>query len=219
MKSMQALNSVEDSTLDSTIQDNITEKQDSTDTKNDKAAAAAKKHFHCYLLRSADPQHPLKTYVGFTTNPRRRLRQHNGELANGARRTARGGRPWEYVAVIDGFDGKVSAMRFEWAWQHAGRSKAFREAVGCDKLARKMKRRRGVEARLDELGILLNDCAPFDGFPLKVYFSEERDRDLFWDVSKETDRLDNAEVVGSLDEMPFAKQLLAGKKFSEPLSS
>lgn len=23
-------------------------------------------HFHCYLLRSLDPNHPRKTYVGFT---------------------------------------------------------------------------------------------------------------------------------------------------------
>ena len=59
-------------------------------------------HFHCYLLHSLAPAHPLKTYIGFTTHPQRRIRQHNGELVRGARRT-KSGRPWEYVAIIDGF--------------------------------------------------------------------------------------------------------------------
>jgi hypothetical protein len=25
-------------------------------------------HFHCYLLRSLDPSHPHKTYIGFTVS-------------------------------------------------------------------------------------------------------------------------------------------------------
>ena len=61
------------------------------------------KHYHCYLLRSLDPGHPLKTYIGFTTDPERRLRQHNGDLKNGgARRTKRAGRPWTFVCVVHG---------------------------------------------------------------------------------------------------------------------
>ncbi|KAL7553055.1 hypothetical protein ACHAWF_016303, partial [Thalassiosira exigua] len=142
----------------------------------------SEKRFYCYLLRSLDPQHPLKTYIGFTTNPPQRLRQHNGELVRGARRTKRG-RPWAFVAVLDGFEDKVAAMQFEWAWQHVGRSKTFRMAVG-DQLAKKMKRRRGVRARLDELGILLSDCHPFNTFPLKVHFPDAQYHDLFCDLSK-----------------------------------
>ncbi len=41
-----------------------------------------------------------KTYVGVATDVARRARQHNGELAGGARST-RAGRPWQ-VAVIHG---------------------------------------------------------------------------------------------------------------------
>jgi len=175
----------------------------------------AKNHFHCYLLRSLDPDHPLKTYIGFTTNPQRRLRQHNGEIARGARRTKRG-RPWEYVAVIDGFQDKVSAMQFEWAWQHVGRSKVFREAVGCDKLAKRMKRRRGVEARLEELGILLNDCPPFNSFPLKVFFPETEDHDLFCNMAKETYNTNNVEVR-TLADMSFIKgEPLGGAEVVKP---
>ena len=163
-------------------------------------------HFHCYLLHSLAPAHPLKTYIGFTTHPQRRIRQHNGELVRGARRT-KSGRPWGYVAIVDGFQSKISAMQFEWAWQHIHKSLVFRQAVGCDKLARKMKRRRGIKPRLDELGILMNDCSPFNDLPLKVYFLEEEYQDLFHDVSKtrEKDDVLNVDLVNSLGDMPFAR--------------
>lgn len=70
--------------------------------------------FACYLLRSLHPKHPYSTYIGFTVNPYRRLRQHNGEIANGAKRTKRK-RPWKMVALIYGFTTKVAALQFEWA--------------------------------------------------------------------------------------------------------
>ena len=163
-------------------------------------------HFYCYLLHSLSSAHPHKTYIGFTTHPQRRIRQHNGELVNGARRT-KSGRPWEYVAIVDGFHSKISAMQFEWAWQNVNKSLVFRQAVGCDKLARKMKRRRGIKPRLDELGILMNDCSPFNALPLKVYFLEKEYQDLFYDVSttREKDNGLNVDQLDSLDDMPFAR--------------
>ena len=51
-----------------------------------------------YLLRNATG----RTYIGFTNNPRRRLRQHNGEVKGGARKT-RLGRPWEMLGFVHGF--------------------------------------------------------------------------------------------------------------------
>ena len=50
-------------------------------------------YFYCYLLTSLDPRFKNHTYVGFTVDPGRRIKQHNGELSNGAKQTSRK-RPW-----------------------------------------------------------------------------------------------------------------------------
>ncbi|KAL0020174.1 hypothetical protein WJX79_002771 [Trebouxia sp. C0005] len=84
--------------------------------------------YGCYLLTSLDPKNKGRTYIGFTVNPRRRLRQHNGEITAGAHRTKRG-RPWDMVLVVYGFPTKVQALQFEWAWQHPTASKAVRDAA------------------------------------------------------------------------------------------
>ncbi|KAG1338126.1 structure-specific endonuclease subunit SLX1 [Cocos nucifera] len=84
--------------------------------------------FACYLLCSLSPRHKGRTYIGFTVNPRRRIRQHNGEIRCGASRTKRG-RPWEMILCIYGFPSNVSALQFEWAWQHPKESLAVRKAA------------------------------------------------------------------------------------------
>ena len=195
---------------------------------------ATNKHFHCYLLRSLDPSHPLKTYIGFTTHPQRRIRQHNGILKNGgARRTKRSGRPWTFVCVIHGFQDKITALQFEWAWQNVDKSKAFREAVGDDTLARKMKRRYSPKARLEELRILLKECLPFCLYSLTVYFPEREYHDIFSGILKRGkngnpyikdadesesayEPLMNIEVC-ALENMPMAKEVaeLKAKKIAK----
>ena len=176
--------------------------------------------FHCYLLRSLDPDHPLKTYIGFTTHPSRRIRQHNGILKNGgARRTRRSGRPWTFCCIVGGFKDKISALQFEWAWQNVGKSKAFREAVGDDALARKIGRRRGVKARLEEMRVLLNVCKPWcesEGFT--VYFMEESIHVQFCELlSKAGDERSKRKGmlkkrVCSVEDMPFSLDLESKKK-------
>ncbi|KAG0542220.1 hypothetical protein BDA96_02G084800 [Sorghum bicolor] len=92
------------------------------------AAAGGGGFFCCYLLRSLCPRSKSRTYIGFTVNPRRRIRQHNGEIVSGAWRTRRG-RPWEMVLCIYGFPSNVAALQFEWAWQHPTESLAVRKAA------------------------------------------------------------------------------------------
>eukprot|EP01084_Bolivina_argentea_P006696 12682_1 len=85
--------------------------------------------YGCYLLRSLAEGHPRSSYVGFTVNPYRRLRQHNGDLkTGGAYRTSRK-RPWEMVVFVHGFPSKHSALQFEWAWQHPRRSLFVKDKV------------------------------------------------------------------------------------------
>ncbi|CAA7037932.1 unnamed protein product [Microthlaspi erraticum] len=88
--------------------------------------------FACYILTSLSPRHKNHTYIGFTVNPRRRIRQHNGEITSGAYRTKKK-RPWEMVLCIYGFPTNVSALQFEWAWQHPRESLAVREAAAAFK--------------------------------------------------------------------------------------
>ena len=67
-----------------------------------------------------------RSYVGFTTHLARRLRQHNGAIKGGARRTARARGTWALRFFIRGFESKKEALRFEWALQHPARSLAMR---------------------------------------------------------------------------------------------
>lgn len=64
--------------------------------------------FHVYVIKSG-----RRRYIGKTNDLVRRLRQHNGEIAGGARAT-RGRGPWEYELIIDGFECDSHAMQAEW---------------------------------------------------------------------------------------------------------
>lgn len=59
-----------------------------------------------YLLISGN-----RTYIGSTTDPARRLRQHNGEIRGGARATR--GRKWTIACYVSGFPNRSSACRWE----------------------------------------------------------------------------------------------------------
>lgn len=72
--------------------------------------------FFCYLLYSHDR---TRTYIGATTDPNRRLRQHNRECTGGAKATK--GRVWKRAFYISGFPDWTACLQFEWAWKYHSR--------------------------------------------------------------------------------------------------
>ncbi|KAJ3082211.1 Slx4p interacting protein [Physocladia obscura] len=80
--------------------------------------------YACYLLQSLAKQN--KCYVGSTPDPIRRIRQHNGLIQGGAKKTA-SARPWQMVLVVHGFPSNTAALQFEWAWQKPHESRHLRD--------------------------------------------------------------------------------------------
>ncbi|KAH0478290.1 MAG: uncharacterized protein KVP18_002263 [Porospora cf. gigantea A] len=75
-----------------------------------------------YLLQSVN--RPETSYIGFTNQPKRRLRQHNREIKGGARKTATS-RPWVMSLVVSGFMSTVQALQFEWSLNNPRRSRLY----------------------------------------------------------------------------------------------
>ncbi|KEH17663.1 putative GIY-YIG nuclease superfamily [Medicago truncatula] len=71
-----------------------------------------------YLILSTN--HPIKTYVGVTTNFPRRLKEHNGDLKGGAK-ASRAGRPWICACIVCGFTNRSEACVFESKWKALSR--------------------------------------------------------------------------------------------------
>ena len=119
----------------------------------------------CYLLDSHSEKHRNQAYIGFTNDPRRRLRQHNGEIEGGAKQTSYR-RPWEMVLFVHGFPTKVAALRFEWAWQHPKESLITRDMATALKGIGNTKK---VPAKLRIVYEMMH-VPPFSRFPLVINF-------------------------------------------------
>lgn len=119
-----------------------------------------------YLLRCG-----ARTYVGATLHLERRLRQHNGELAGGARQTARACGAWSVACTVTGFRSFQEALKFEFAWRREGRREG-RRREGC-------RRARGVPGRRAALEALTarerwsSTSPPAAEVPLAVSWAEE----------------------------------------------
>lgn len=73
--------------------------------------------YYVYLIESG-----RRSYIGATVSPRRRLRQHNGQLRGGARRTSVAN-DWTCRLLITGFRTWREALQFEWAAKYHTRRK------------------------------------------------------------------------------------------------
>jgi predicted GIY-YIG superfamily endonuclease len=84
--------------------------------------------WHVYVIQSQVPRFnkrgqrlPGFYYVGSTTDYRRRLRQHNGELKGGGKYTSRH-RPWLPAALYGPYDCRREAFKAEMALKRGKRS-------------------------------------------------------------------------------------------------
>ncbi|KAK4688284.1 structure-specific endonuclease subunit SLX1, partial [Tremellales sp. Uapishka_1] len=129
--------------------------------------------YACYLLRSKATSDSNRTYVGSTPNPPRRIRQHNGELKQGAWKTSRF-RPWEMQMIVYGFPSKLTALQFEWAWQKPELSRHLRSRIADTRnetgpMFKKDAKRNWVERKVAVAHALL--CLPpFSRLPLHLRF-------------------------------------------------
>ncbi len=73
------------------------------------------KNHYVYLLQSIP--RPGKTYIGYTVDPAKRLRKHNGEIKGGAKKTSYN-RPWRMICYISGFPDNIIALQYEWNNNH-----------------------------------------------------------------------------------------------------
>lgn len=80
-----------------------------------------------YILASLDWRH---TYVGYTVDFKRRLRQHNREIKGGAKATA--GRQWRMILQITGLPDKHHALSLEWHLKKYPVRRSDVKRFGCD---------------------------------------------------------------------------------------
>jgi len=81
--------------------------------KKKKKEDMTEKEFSCYCITNG-----CRTYVGATTDFRRRLRQHNQEIKGGAKYTRCTPGEWRLLIRVVGFDTWRDTLKFEWRWKH-----------------------------------------------------------------------------------------------------
>ncbi|KAH8102122.1 hypothetical protein BXZ70DRAFT_890869, partial [Cristinia sonorae] len=129
--------------------------------------------YACYLLKSVRTPRSSATYIGSTPNPPRRLRQHNGEISQGAWKTKHN-RPWAMQMIVHGFPSKLAALQFEWAWQHPHISRHLRDDHGKAVFSRS--RAAGSRRMKNNVQVArtMITSSPYNTWPLHVkLFTEE----------------------------------------------
>lgn len=130
----------------------------------DKPLLHPEKDWYCYLLTTPASAVP---YIGKTCDLTRRLREHNGELVGGAKRTHRvleGGATWTRQLHLRGFPDERAALNFEWRFTYDCRRNAGADRrAGLGPLERGLRALRQVLERDQPTSVAL----PFSMYPGK----------------------------------------------------
>lgn len=125
--------------------------------------------FYCYLLYTEGGH----TYVGATTDPDRRLEQHNGKRSGGARATGirvHQGYEWKRACYLTGIPEWRSALQIEWRWKQLGRTQ-------CKSVRNPIERRLVSLRRLLELDKPTSQGVPYECYP-------EGPPQIVWDLEE-----------------------------------
>ncbi|KAI9317992.1 hypothetical protein BX666DRAFT_1576011 [Dichotomocladium elegans] len=181
----------------------------------------------CYLLRSLKKGQRNKVYIGTTPNPVQRLRQHNGEITQGAKKTQHC-RPWEMVLLVHGFPSNQHALQFEWAWQHPLESRHRKRMAfssqsenGEDNnpgtLIGYLQNQHARHLLTFKLRILhdMLAIAPYKTWPLKLYFVRSDVLSLFR-ILGDLDPRNMSVSLGSLQDSPPMMNIVGARGLSLP---
>jgi len=125
--------------------------------------------FYCYMLYTDEGQ----TYIGATVDPERRLRQHNQEIAGGARATGirvHQGQTWKRACYIQHLPEWRTALQIEWRWKQLGRTQCSHVRNPIERRLQSLKRLLSFEKPTEKA--IPYDAYP-DGRPEIVWDSEE----------------------------------------------
>jgi len=120
--------------------------------------------FWVYVLESCASPH--YSYIGFTVDRERRLRQHNGDLKCGGAKYTKTHRPWRMVMSMSVDDAntqnwwtKSAALQLEWRSKHVCKSRRTRRRPPSNSRWRtlRVQNRPAVERRINDIFWLLNN--------------------------------------------------------------
>lgn len=133
--------------------------------------------WYCYLIQSNDKR---RTYVGYTKNVQKRLRQHNGEIKGGAKAT-RSHRPWRLIVYVQGFLTANEAMSFEWYMHHP--SSIYKSKLNLGD--RRYQSGHGVASRLRNMETMLQHKTWLLKYTDPIY--RQREVNIFWHTDHHLD--------------------------------